>query len=1268
MSLFEVNFEEIKRLDKDQLVELLIKLLNQECKHLGFHISDFQVTLNTIAGDEGIDGILNTENINNAHQFIPSSKTIYQVKADKMPPEKCFKEVSSNSVKLLRQKITEGFSYIIFCNKDQVPYQNKQKRVAKIKEGLNNRGINCDNITITFLDADDISKWVNKFLPIGIWVKRLAGLDIPGNFLPFSIWKNDKEFKIDFVSNDELNQQINDLTETILNNKVSRIVGLAGIGKTRRIYEAVKLLEPDIQDRIVYIPKDDQNTYGFFRDNEYTGVFENNNIFIIDDCSEKKHFFYQNVINKDENNTQLVTVDFCLPEYQSRQIEIDRLDDKIIENLIKSNLTDIDNDNLGMIVEFSCGNPRLALLIIEQMKQQVPEIGMLTEENLYERLLWRRDEEHKEISQKTIEICSLFDRVGFLDELKNEYQNICETFGVNANDFYSAVIDFKGKKIIQDIGRYITVQPLPLARHLISRWFKYNSPDFIRNVFFESNLDPKLIESFSKQMRNMGHDKKVITLIGELCEIPQGPFTQAEVLNTDLGSRIFCSFAELNPEKALDALVYAFKDWSIDDIKNNLKEGRRNIIYSLEKFLFHENLYLKSINLLYKLALGENETWSNNASGLFTHTFKLYLSGVSIPLMRRLDFLNSKIDNIVNEEEVMLFIKCLDCALVDGHFSRSGGAERQANKTYQDYQPQTNKEIRDYYLGSANILYGMLINENFSEKVKKEISDVLLNHIRVYLFNDVFTENLKILEKILEVFPDKLNKILNNIKLLEQRENKEYFSDVISYVDKIQPKIENLDDMFRVYVSGNRYDIYRLMDGNDFAKNSEKVNAIIKDIASQYDKDLNKLEESLEYFIKAEHNNLAEFARELGKITQNQEKIFSDLISIYKSSDISDPTFIAHFIGGLSDRAYADNSLKEILNDDILSNRFDLVYFVGASRDRSYLLEDELEIIKKCISEGKVKEKQLMTLGLGSSLERISSEYLINFFDFIYDTYGLSTVPTIVEIISMYSYRNKEKINDFKDFIVNKVAVSEDALIECAQRKGSLDNLFHLGSILQYLINNNNLTENECVNIFDAFCNVKDKKEHNISDHEIKKTTHLFFKKYPDIMYSHLFDKVINLESTWWVRWRDLIGHHFNNYSDYEQDYTVFDMGMDQKIIEFLQQIKVVENRNKVYEFISTSMNLLTKDSNDEYDWHPLIKYIILNCNDIKILETISSQISNMVHMGDTSKYYGKYVNAYNNLIKESPTLTVHDWANKSMGYINNRIKKEKILEEEWRY
>ena len=84
----------------------------------------------------------------------------------------------------------------------------------------------------------------------------------------------------------------------------------------------------------------------------------------------------------------------------------------------------------------------------------------------------------------------------------------------------------------------------------------------------------------------------------------------------------FFSLSLADPPAAVRALERTIGKASREELLQ-FGQGRRDVIWALENMALHGDLFRPAAELLLALAEAENETWSNNASGVFAGLFSL---------------------------------------------------------------------------------------------------------------------------------------------------------------------------------------------------------------------------------------------------------------------------------------------------------------------------------------------------------------------------------------------------------------------------------------------------------------------------------------------------------------------------------------------------------------------------------------------------------------------------------------------------------------------
>jgi hypothetical protein len=103
---------------------------------------------------------------------------------------------------------------------------------------------------------------------------------------------------------------------------------------------------------------------------------------------------------------------------------------------------------------------------------------------------------------------------------------------------------------------------------------------------------------------------------------PSGPYASIKGLSTESGASFFFALAQVNPGAAVRRLSEALGALSIEE-RRQFGDGRRFVVHALEHIAVFEENFLQAAECLLLLAEAENETWANNATGVFAELFTL---------------------------------------------------------------------------------------------------------------------------------------------------------------------------------------------------------------------------------------------------------------------------------------------------------------------------------------------------------------------------------------------------------------------------------------------------------------------------------------------------------------------------------------------------------------------------------------------------------------------------------------------------------------------
>lgn len=208
-----------------------------------------------------------------------------------------------------------------------------------------------------------------------------------------------------------------------------------------------------------------------------------------------------------------------------------------------------------------------------------------------------------------------------------------------------------------------------------------------------------------------------------------GPFQKDNYLKTELGGNFFLSLAEAEPETALECLK---KTVGRLDKENLLAftSGRRQVIWSLERIAMHRRLFTDAARLLLSLGEAENETYSNNASGVFAGLFSPAPGSVApteASPEERFPVLKEALES-TSKAKRLLALAASGAALQHGQFIRTIGSEYQGLRELTLWTPKTWGEIFEAYRRVWQFIFSKLDGMETDEQEKA--IRILLDHAR----------------------------------------------------------------------------------------------------------------------------------------------------------------------------------------------------------------------------------------------------------------------------------------------------------------------------------------------------------------------------------------------------------------------------------------------------------------------------------------------------------------------------------------------------------
>ena len=546
-----------------------------------------------------------------------------------------------------------------------------------------------------------------------------------------------------------------------------RICGLSGLGKTRMVLEAFK--DASIRYLYSYIDCQEHKAEEILKKTSFMFKHYKEIVLVFDNCDMELHNRIISVKRSNHGANPIITIYNDPDEYStcySTPLKIQKDFNDVVEKILERFKSLYKPEDKEKLLTFAGGIPMMAQLLVEGLRNGDP-IGVVSDAALMNKIL---DANENSDVRKIMRTLSLFNFIGFEGELHNELEFVATTKCITSidkdnkvlvQDFEQVILKYIKRKIIERKGRLISIRPTPIALYLISEWIEQCSNNRLLAVIKaiqESEIAKPLTDSFADQFRYMGHNVKACNMLNQLLGA-NSPFGTAEVINTDLGSRLFRSFAEVNPEAVSECLWNVIGSMGVESLRG-IDEGRRNLVWTIEKICFEPNTFDRGAEMMMLLAIAENEHISNNATGQFIALFPLYLPATAATLKKRLLFLQKQVQY---KERQLIVLSALDRALRTRDFIFFAGAEQRGTEKLPNYQPETKNEISEYVHGCLDVL--MDIVEDNPDLLDK-CSEILESNLGCLCEAGYGNSTMNCIHKIAELKKHSWDKMLDAIRFV----------------------------------------------------------------------------------------------------------------------------------------------------------------------------------------------------------------------------------------------------------------------------------------------------------------------------------------------------------------------------------------------------------------------------------------------------------------------------------------------------------------------
>lgn len=1159
--IFESDPEHIQALDSMDLVHLMKRLLLAESQLAGIPLRGASVPLQITVPDGGEDGRIEWSGGRQETAYFPSRFTLFQSKAQNLTAAIVRNEVLKNA-KGKKGKATSGLSeaikdvlekrgaYVIFC---RTPFIGKRRDnlAAAVKAAIVEGGGDPDQAAaIEIYDANTIADWVNSHPPVALWLasKRL-GRPLHG-FQTHKSWGRAPEIaavpwqpsetprfapqnrsvplseRIDPALPFWTHARAAAAVREFLSNDgaVIRVAGPSGYGKTRFGYETLSGNSRALADlvdasSVMYVDGSISGTEAVNLALEMAET-QTPGILVIDECRDDLHWKLAQMVQRAGSKLRLVTMDIETKVSAGNNllsIRIEKTDGKHIQAIAKGVAPTLGDIDASFIAELAEGFPRMAVLAAQQNGDGRQTLQSV--DQILDRIIWGSNVRVNE-AQRAIEIASLFDWFGLEGRVSAQVDWIAKELGnMTGAMFAEHLRSFFPRGVLVRRGDFAQIGPVPLAARLGLHRLQMMSADQLVRLFHDAPSELKI--SFLRRLKWLDTSPVARHFVERI--LAPELLGNLAALNTDFGSKLLDYLVHVNPDAVAATVERVFGQLTLEELQA-VRDGRRHLVWTLEKLVFPKSSFDRAATLLRRLATVETEKISNNATGIFKQLFHLYLSGTEAAPSRRLLVLDEGLSS-TDAREREISVDALGAMLETAHFTRFGGSDQiGSDEPMVDWQPKTNGEIWNFFRSAISRLLTIATRD---DPLAAKAKNLLGSHIRGLLRGLPFDGVKAMIETMIAhdgVWIEAIQEVSSWLFFDRNEAPRELATEVRRFYDTLLPT--DLIELAILYTEGWQNDLYdpnTIYDSakHDFEYSIRQAQKIAKQIAG----DPVLLNRAVDRLACSGGHTLFPFARELVAAVDDPTGLFSYAVEVAERNEASaNRGFFSGLISGADgrDHALAQSLVRMALKATRLKR--EAISFIGSGQLRA----DDLALVVSLLQSADVSPSETESLSYGRGLDHLSDAEIMPLFLEL-EQHSNDGLWTILGMANMLLFGGRQPTKELAKFF--KRVLINPALVERVRH--NMDG-HHLAQVVERVAAFDEIKASYAKKLAKQLLRIcrknADRTFYDLDD-PVRKSLTILARLYPAQVWEEVAKKLTS--KSWDVRFyseRLLVSRHGDNY------------------------------------------------------------------------------------------------------------------------------------------
>lgn len=619
---FTVAPDRVERLG-NAFTAFINRLLTLEAKAAELSGTSVQVSYRDNVADEGVDAVLVSDI---ATEWIPKGKSAWQFKAGDLKPGACKAELQGAT--FAREILQAGGQYRLALGAS-LTASKVTKRLAALIEEAERLGFDVEPESIQILNADSLATWAESFPALATW----PGLGGTGHGTQtFEGWAASNSHTATFIESEERARIQQSIRDALAGDHTMalRITGVSGLGKTRLVMETFR--GTGLEPLIVYL-KADATPFGVLAHLVTQG---RSAVVVVDEFTRDQHKSLAEMI---PTGSALRLITIGEPDMQGGLLDpvlvLQRFEPGAMDKLIMSNHPGLGPELRRVIVETADGNIGFAQYLARQVSENpnARTADLVTPEAIRQFIVRSLPTGAGFLA---CSVLALFSRIGYDGELSSELEMVSGVLGFAVEDLRHAARNLGDAGLLSEQGRYRAVSPHPMAVYLAAAGWREYGDRIVRDLL--PKLAPDMSARLFRRAADIGEFEPTRSALVRLLE-DDGPFASLEVIERAESSHLLKELAVVAPKEVSGKITEMLSRADEDELRSRVAI-RRNLVWTLSKLAWNTFTFDEAADALLRLALAENETWSNNATGTWVELFGLVLPATAAKPPQRLSYLS----------------------------------------------------------------------------------------------------------------------------------------------------------------------------------------------------------------------------------------------------------------------------------------------------------------------------------------------------------------------------------------------------------------------------------------------------------------------------------------------------------------------------------------------------------------------------------------------------------------------------------------------------